>query len=169
MATIDPASCGWADSNLANPIMVASGTFGYAREMAGSGRSGTLGGHRSQDDHRPSRGRATLLGGRSRRPPGMLNSIGLDNDGIAAFIEHHLPYLGGLGAPIVVSIAAHDYDEFVAMAERLGPATGLAGDRAESFLPQRLGRGRFRDRCRDVPPRGGRALALPAAGRSWPS
>ena len=59
-------------------------------------------------------------------PAGMLNSIGLDNDGIAAFVAHHLPYLAGLGTAIVVSIAAHDYDEFVGMAERLDGATGLA-------------------------------------------
>lgn len=56
----------------------------------------------------------------------MLNSIGLDNDGIAAFIEHHLPYLATLGVPIVVSIAGHDYEEFVAMAQRLDDADGLA-------------------------------------------
>ena len=36
---------------------------------------------------------------------GMLNSIGLDNDGQEAFIEHHLPYLATVGAPIIVSIA----------------------------------------------------------------
>ena len=50
---------------------------------------------------------------------GMLNSIGLDNDGIEAFIAHHLPYLASLQVPIVVSIAGHDLDEFVALAERL--------------------------------------------------
>ena len=35
----------------------------------------------------------------------MLNSIGLDNDGIEAFVEHHLPYLARFGVPIIVSIA----------------------------------------------------------------
>ena len=49
----------------------------------------------------------------------MLNSIGLDNDGIDAFIEHHLPYLGGLGTPIIVSIAGGNYDEFVEMTAQL--------------------------------------------------
>ena len=56
----------------------------------------------------------------------MLNSIGLDNDGITAFIAHHLPYLAGLGTAIIVSIAAHDHDEFVAMARQLDSAEGLA-------------------------------------------
>ncbi len=50
---------------------------------------------------------------------GMLNSIGLDNDGIDAFIAHHMPYLATLGPPIIVSIAGKTYEEFVEMAARL--------------------------------------------------
>lgn len=59
-------------------------------------------------------------------PAGMLNSIGLDNDGIEAFIEHHLPYLAGLGTPIVVSIAGRTREEFITLAERLDHAGGAA-------------------------------------------
>src|SRR6185437_449357 len=50
---------------------------------------------------------------------GLLNSIGLDNDGIDAFIEHHLPYLSSLPTAIIVSIAGRDHDEFVSMAAQL--------------------------------------------------
>lgn len=57
---------------------------------------------------------------------GLLNSIGLDNDGIDAFIAHHLPYLGGLGAPIVVSIAGRTQEEFVELAARLNDQPGAA-------------------------------------------
>ena len=57
---------------------------------------------------------------------GMLNSIGLDNDGIDAFIEHHVPYLATLGTPIIVSIAGHDFDEFIEMAAKLNEVTGIA-------------------------------------------
>ena len=53
---------------------------------------------------------------------GLLNSIGLDNDGIEAFIEHHLPYLNGLDTAIIVSIAGKTHDEFVEMAVRLDAA-----------------------------------------------
>jgi len=56
----------------------------------------------------------------------MLNSIGLDNDGLEAFVAHHLPYLGGLGVPIIVSIAGRTHDEFVAMARRLDGLPGIA-------------------------------------------
>lgn len=57
---------------------------------------------------------------------GMLNSIGLDNDGLEAFIEHHVPYLATLGTPIIVSIAAHDLQEFVEMSARLADVEGIA-------------------------------------------
>ena len=105
--------------------MVASGTFGYAREMEGLVELGRLGAILPKT--------ITPLP-RAGNPPwrtvetagGMLNSIGLDNDGVEAFIDHHLPYLGGLGVPIVVSIAGHDHDEFVALARRLDGQQGVA-------------------------------------------
>jgi dihydroorotate dehydrogenase (NAD+) catalytic subunit len=56
---------------------------------------------------------------------GMLNSIGLDNDGVEAFIERQLPYLAGLGTVIIVSIAGKNYDEFVEIAARLEGAAGV--------------------------------------------
>jgi dihydroorotate dehydrogenase (NAD+) catalytic subunit len=58
---------------------------------------------------------------------GLLNSIGLDNDGIDYFVDQHLDYLLGLGAPIIANIAGHDRDEFLRMAERLDKCPGLAG------------------------------------------
>lgn len=108
---------------LPNPIMVASGTFGYAREMAGLVQLERLGGIVPKTiTAQPRAGNAPWR--TIETPAGMLNSIGLDNDGIEAFIAHHLPYLSTVGSPIVVSIAGHDYEEFVAMAARLD---GLAG------------------------------------------
>ncbi len=124
MATIDLA-VRLGRLQLPNPIMVASGTFGYAREMAGLvdlQRSGAI---------VPKTVTAAPRAGNApwrtiETPSGMLNSIGLDNDGLEAFCQHHLPYLASLGAPTIVSIAGHDYDEFVAMAARLERAEGLA-------------------------------------------
>ena len=77
---------------LANPITVASGTFGYAREMAGFVDLSRLGGILPK---------TITLNPRPGNPPprtcettgGMLNSIGLDNDGIEAFVQRQLPYL----------------------------------------------------------------------------
>src|ERR671936_2776416 len=60
-------------------------------------------------------------------PSGMLNAIGLDNDGIDHFIAHYLPYLGTLPTAILANIAGKNEDEFVEMAEQLGREAGLAG------------------------------------------
>ena len=59
-------------------------------------------------------------------PSGMLNAIGLDNDGLDHFLSHHLPYLRTLPTAVVANIAGHDADEFVEMAGRLGADSGLA-------------------------------------------
>ena len=56
---------------------------------------------------------------------GMLNSIGLDNDGVEAFVARQLPYLAGLGTKVIVSIAGRSAEEFVAMAARLEGAAGI--------------------------------------------
>jgi dihydroorotate dehydrogenase (NAD+) catalytic subunit len=110
---------------LPNPILVASGTFGYAREMAGLVDVSRLGGILPKTiTAQPRTGNAPWR--TIETAAGMLNSIGLDNDGIEAFVEHHLPYLGSLGVPIVVSIAGKSHEEFVAMSRRLDGLTGIA-------------------------------------------
>src|SRR6476646_1291909 len=89
---------------LRNPILTASGTFGYAREMENLVDFSRLGGILPK-----TLTKAPRIGNKPWRTvetsAGLLNSIGLDNDGIEAFVEHHLPYLAGLGSPIIVSIA----------------------------------------------------------------
>jgi dihydroorotate dehydrogenase (NAD+) catalytic subunit len=110
---------------LKNPILVASGTFGYAREMAGFVDLARLGGiipktvtRRPRAGNPPPRTIET--------PSGMLNAIGLDNDGIDHFIQHHLPYLRTLHTAIIANIAGETEDEFVTMAEQIGREPGLA-------------------------------------------
>jgi dihydroorotate dehydrogenase (NAD+) catalytic subunit len=56
----------------------------------------------------------------------MLNAIGLDNDGIDYFIQHHLPYLRTLPTAIIANIAGKNQAEFVEMAALLAKETGLA-------------------------------------------
>src|SRR6266852_3381296 len=111
--------------HLRNPILVASGTFGYAREMAGTVDFARLGGIIPKTVTRLPR-----VGNTPPRtvetPSGMLNAIGLDNDGIEHFIEHHLPYLRTLPTAIIANIAGHDEREFVEMAALLGREPGLS-------------------------------------------
>src|SRR5437762_7338887 len=111
---------------LSNPILVASGTFGYAREMAGVIDFAKLGGVIPKTVTRQPR-----AGTRSPRTvetaSGMLNAIGLDNDGIDHFIAHHLPYLRTLTAPIIANIAGETETDFIEMAAKIGREEGLAG------------------------------------------
>ncbi len=110
---------------LPNPILVASGTFGYAREMEAFVDLSRLGGIVPKTvTLEPRQGNAPWR--TVETAAGMLNAIGLDNDGLDAFVEHHLPYLSGLGAPIIVSVAGRTHDEFVAMCRRLGECDGPA-------------------------------------------
>jgi dihydroorotate dehydrogenase (NAD+) catalytic subunit len=110
---------------LKNPILVASGTFGYAREMAGAVDFARLGGVIPKTVTRQPR-----AGNPPPRtveaPSGMLNAIGLDNDGIDHFIRHHLPYLRTLPTAIIANIAGETEDDFIAMAEQIGREPGLA-------------------------------------------
>lgn len=103
---------------LANPILVASGTFGYAREMESLVDFPKLGGILPKTITKELR-KGNAPWRTVETPAGMLNSIGLDNDGIEAFIAHHLPYLAGLGTAIVVSIAGRTQEEFVEMVAQL--------------------------------------------------
>ena len=112
--------------HLRNPILVASGTFGYAKEMEAFVDFSKLGGIIPK----------TVTGEpRIGNPPprtvetaaGMLNSIGLDNDGIGTFIERHLPYLTSLDAPLIANIAGRTVEDFASMAESLAPYDAIAG------------------------------------------
>lgn len=110
---------------LPNPILVASGTFGYAREMQAFVDLPRLGGILPKTiTAAPRAGNAPWR--TVETTGGMLNAIGLDNDGIDAFIAHHLPYLSSLGTPIIVSIAGSTHDEFVAMCRQLSECEGIS-------------------------------------------
>ena len=110
---------------LQNPILVASGTFGYAKEMTAFVDFSQLGGivpktvtPQPRPGNPPPRTVETASG--------MLNSIGLDNDGFDLFVAEKLPYLSGLGTSIIVNIAAKTNDDFRRMAGVLNECSGVA-------------------------------------------
>lgn len=108
---------------LRNPILVASGTFGYAREMQHLVQLDRLGGILPKTiTLQPRPGNAPWR--TVETSAGLLNSIGLDNDGVDAFIAGHLTYLRTLDTAIVVSIAGRSSDEFRILAERIAAAGG---------------------------------------------
>ncbi|MFH0912942.1 MAG: dihydroorotate dehydrogenase [Candidatus Omnitrophota bacterium] len=104
---------------LKNPVLVASGTFGYADEFSGLTDLKKLGAIVTKT--------ITVEARRGNAPPrtcetpaGMLNSIGLENPGMERFIQEKLSLLNKIGVPIIVSIASEDDPgEFIMLAKRL--------------------------------------------------
>jgi len=105
--------------HLESPVMVASGTFGYAEEFADFMDLQKLGAIVTKTiTLNPRQG--NLPGRTCETPAGMLNSIGLENPGIEVFAQEKLPALRKIGVPIVVSIASEGgAAEFIELARRL--------------------------------------------------
>src|SRR3989338_7126665 len=104
---------------LKNPVMVASGTFGYAEEFKDLIDLRKLGAIVTKTiTLKPRQGNPPPR--TCETPAGMLNSIGLENPGIEKFMQEKLPFLKKTGVPIIVSIASEsDTDEFITLARRL--------------------------------------------------
>jgi dihydroorotate dehydrogenase (NAD+) catalytic subunit len=110
---------------LPNPILVASGTFGYGKEMVDFVELRRLGGIVPKTiTPLPRAGNVPWR--TIETAAGLLNSIGLDNDGVDAFLRHQLPFLLGCGSPVIVSIAGADQRDFVQVADRLEGVPGIA-------------------------------------------
>jgi len=137
---------------LKNPIMVASGTFGYAREMEGIVDVDRIGGILPKTiTAEPRIGNAPWR--TVETSAGLLNAIGLDNDGVDAFLEHHLPYLTDIGTSVVVSVAGRTEDDFVNLAERVGSQRGVSAIELNLSCPNVSGGvdfGTNADSCRGV-------------------
>ena len=111
---------------LKNPVMVASGTFGYAEEFKDFLDLRKLGAVVSKTITVKPR-----LGNPPPRtcetPAGMLNSIGLENPGLEKFLKTKLPVLKKSGVPVIVSIASEgDPQEFVFLARKLDKVAAVA-------------------------------------------
>ena len=111
---------------LRNPVMTASGTFGYAREFETYVNLDRLG--------------AIIVKGISLQPTagnspprivetpcGMLNAIGLENVGFQAFVEDKLPFLQRLSTPVMVNIYGKTVDEYARLAEQIDGLDAVAG------------------------------------------
>jgi dihydroorotate dehydrogenase (NAD+) catalytic subunit len=109
-----------------NPVTVASGTFGCGKELEDVADAKKLGAIVAKTvtlyprDGNPSPRIAEA-------PSGMLNAIGIENDGVDAFIRDKMPYLRSLGIPVIVSIGGDKADEFPEVARRLDKVKGVSG------------------------------------------
>ena len=104
---------------LKNPVMVASGTFGYAEEFRDFLDLKKLGAIVTKTiTLKPRQGNPAPR--TCETPAGMLNSIGLENPGIEAFLDDLLPELTKIGVPVIVSISSEkDPKEFMLLAKQL--------------------------------------------------
>ncbi|MDR2052588.1 MAG: dihydroorotate dehydrogenase [Treponema sp.] len=94
-----------------NPVIAASGTFGYGREYAGLLDTAAIGGICTKGLTLKARGGNT--GTRLwETASGLLNSIGLENPGIAAFIERELPHLRALGPVVIANLSGSTLEEY---------------------------------------------------------
>ncbi|MBU1887902.1 MAG: dihydroorotate dehydrogenase [Candidatus Omnitrophica bacterium] len=120
--------------------MVASGTFGYAKEFEGLVDLKKLGAIVTK---------TITLKPRTGNPmprtcetaSGMLNAIGLQNEGVDDFIHEKLPYLSKIGVPIIVSISGDSVDEFCELAKRLDREKGVDGIELNLSCPNIKGGG----------------------------
>ncbi|MFZ0614289.1 MAG: dihydroorotate dehydrogenase [Desulfobacterales bacterium] len=111
---------------LRNPVLTASGTFGYGREFETYVDLNRLGGIVVKG--------LSLAPSRGNRPPrivetacGMLNAIGLENVGIEAFVAEKLPFLQKLSTPVFVNIYGKTVMEYAALAQRVAALDAVAG------------------------------------------
>jgi len=110
---------------LKNPVLTASGTSGYGTEMLPYFDLSLLGGIVCKSlSLEPREGNAPPR--LAETPAGMLNSIGLQNVGVKAFIEEKLPALRPFDTAVVASIFGHTIDEFGELTARLDGNAGIS-------------------------------------------
>jgi dihydroorotate dehydrogenase (NAD+) catalytic subunit len=149
---------------LANPIMVASGTFGYGVEYGDVVDVQRIGAICCK---------GTTLRPRVGNPPprvtetpgGMLNSIGLQNPGVDAVIEKYGPIWQGWQVPVIVNVAGESIEDYVEVVRRLDGVPGVAGIELNISCPN-VGKGGLqfaidRDAARAVTAAVRRATELP--------
>ena len=106
---------------LRNPILAASGTFGFGREMAVLQDLDKLGGICSKGiTLKPRLGNLTPRV--AETAGGMLNSVGLQNPGLDFFLREELPFMRSLGCAVIVNAAGHDESDYLELCRRLDQA-----------------------------------------------
>jgi dihydroorotate dehydrogenase (NAD+) catalytic subunit len=104
---------------LKNPVMTASGTYGFGREYSEYCDLSQLGAVVVKGlTLQPREGnKAPRI---AETPAGMLNSVGLQNPGVEAFLEHELSFLRKYDTAVIANIAGNTIEEYCQMAEKLG-------------------------------------------------
>lgn len=127
---------------LASPLMTASGCSGYGKELDRYHDLAVYGALVGKSISRNPR-----LGNDYPRTAetaaGMINAIGLQNEGYEAFIRNTLPKMRGFGPKAVVNVVGHDFDEYVWLVERFDAEEGIAALELNLSCPNVKGGMRF--------------------------
>jgi len=109
-----------------NPVTTASGTFGFGQEMAefyDLSRLGAITVKGTSLEPWPGNDYPRTV----ETPSGMLNAIGLQNDGVESFINEKLPFLRKYDVPVIVNVVGHSVEEYAQVAARLDSVEGIDG------------------------------------------
>lgn len=111
---------------LKNPVLTASGTFGYGEEYADLIDLQRLGGYivKGTTLH-PREGNPYPR--MAETPAGMLNAVGLQNKGVDYFIEHIYPRIKDVDSALIVNVSGSTIDDYVEVCRRLRPLDKVAG------------------------------------------
>lgn len=107
-----------------NPVTVGSGTFGFGQEMAefyDLSRLGAITVKGTSVEPWPGNDYPRTC----ETPSGMLNAIGLQNDGLDSFINEKLPFLRQFDVPVIVNIVGHTVEEYAELADKLSQVEGV--------------------------------------------
>ena len=151
-----------AGLTLKNPVLTASGTFGYGTEYADFIDLNRLGGFIVK---------GTTLNPRegndaprmAQTPMGMINAVGLQNKGVDHFISHIYPTISGLDTNVIVNVSGASVADYVAVAERLAPLEKIPAIEVNISCPNvKAGGMAFGTTC------SGAAEVTAAVRRVWP-
>lgn len=105
---------------LKNPVLTASGTFGYGEEFSDFVDLNKLGGFIIKGttlNHREGNPYPRMV----ETPSGMINAVGLQNKGVDYFIENIYPRIKDVDSHVIVNVSGATIDDYVAVCERLAP------------------------------------------------
>lgn len=109
-----------ANLHLKNPVLTASGTFGYGEEFSDFIDLNRLGGFIVKGttlNHREGNPYPRM----AETPSGMLNAVGLQNKGVDYFIDNIYPRIKDLDTHVIVNVSGATIDDYVAVCEKLAP------------------------------------------------
>ena len=151
-----------AGLKLKNPVLTASGTFGYGTEYADFIDLNRLGGFIVKGTTlNPREGNDSPR--MAQTPMGMINAVGLQNKGVDHFVEHIYPTIKDLDTNVIVNVSGASVADYVAVAEKLAPLSGIPAIEVNISCPNvKAGGMAFGTTC------AGAADVTAAVRRAWP-